>query len=114
MMVCSKSPMILQSYVSIKKVMNDWIPDIFDTLFQCSDNERLLDQEDRAAEERLARELQAAVAWLSHLNFASKQNDTFNRRQEGTGSWFLEEEVVKLWLDGVKQTLWCPGIRMFT
>lgn len=53
------------------------------------------------------------LAWLSPLNFWTKQNDIFSRRQEGTGVWLLEDEVFRQWLSGVEKTLWCPGIRAF-
>jgi hypothetical protein len=55
---------------------------------------------------------QDIVAWLSPLNFFTKQNDVFSRRQEGTGKWLLEADTFKKWLDGTDRTLWCPGLRM--
>jgi len=55
---------------------------------------------------------QDIVTWLSSLNFSTKQNDFFGRRQQGTGEWLLEAETFKKWLDGTERTLWCPGLRM--
>lgn len=60
----------------------------------------------------LAKNDQKIVEWLSHLNFWTKQRDALNSRFEGTGSWLLETEQFKDWLDGTKRKLWCPGIRM--
>ncbi|KAI9770937.1 MAG: hypothetical protein M1840_002641 [Geoglossum simile] len=50
------------------------------------------------------------IAWLSTLNFPTRQNDIFCRRQEGTGEWFLDTDAFKRWLDGNERTLWCPGL----
>ena len=52
--------------------------------------------------------------WISTLNFATKQNDFFGRRQKGTGKWLLEDDVFKSWLDGTVRILWCPGLRMIS
>ena len=54
----------------------------------------------------------AIADWLSPLNFWTKQNDTFDRRQEGTGKWLLDSDEFRDWLSGTGNTLWCPGIRM--
>ena len=51
------------------------------------------------------------IAWLSSLNFATKQNDFYSRRQEGTCEWLLEDDAFKSWLAGTESTLWCPGQR---
>ncbi|KAH0543788.1 hypothetical protein FGG08_001970 [Glutinoglossum americanum] len=55
-------------------------------------------------------ESKGIVKWLSPLNFWTKQNDTFGRRQEGTGEWLLETDEFKKWLDGTERILWCPGL----
>ncbi|KAI9843643.1 MAG: hypothetical protein M1837_006225 [Sclerophora amabilis] len=55
-------------------------------------------------------ESQTALAWLSPLNFLAQQSDIIDRRQDGTGQWLLESEEFKGWLDGTRQTLFCPGI----
>ena len=65
----------------------------------------------RSAEQYLDKEHQKVLKWLSPLNFASKQVDTFERRQPGTGEWLFEEEVFKAWLAGDNNALWCSGIR---
>ena len=49
------------------------------------------------------------LSWLSPLNFASSQNDVLERRQDGTGSWILEDQIYQKWL-ATKKTLWCTGI----
>ena len=51
------------------------------------------------------------VRWLSHLNFWSKQDDTFERRQEGTGNWLLNDSTFQGWVNGKFNVLWCPGDR---
>jgi hypothetical protein len=54
------------------------------------------------------------VAWLSPLNFETKQKDAFSRHQEGTGKWMLDSNEFNDWFSGSGRTLWCPGIRMIT
>jgi hypothetical protein len=51
--------------------------------------------------------------WLSPLNFWTKQDDTFSRKEGGTGEWIFEEPAFNAWLIGAERMLWCPGIRMF-
>jgi len=51
------------------------------------------------------------MTWISTLNFSTKQNDFFERRQERTGEWLLNEDTFKNWLNGTEGTLWCPGLR---
>ena len=65
----------------------------------------------QAAKHNLDEEQQKALEWLSPLNFASKQVDTFERHQPGTGEWLFEEEMFKAWHAGDKNGLWCSGIR---
>ncbi|KAH0558820.1 hypothetical protein GP486_004540 [Trichoglossum hirsutum] len=36
------------------------------------------------------------VDWISALNFSTKQDDFFARRQEGTGEWLLEADAVSV------------------
>lgn len=56
---------------------------------------------------------EAIIDWLSPLDFWTKQDDIFNRHQEGTGQWLLYSDEFRNWLSGTGNTLWCPGIRMF-
>jgi hypothetical protein len=51
--------------------------------------------------------------WISPLNFRAKQSDVLDRRQEGTGSWLLEADDFKAWLNETERTLWCLGIHTF-
>jgi hypothetical protein len=51
------------------------------------------------------------MAWLSNLNFASRQADFLKRQQPGTGEWLLSDPVFQSWLKGNNRTLWCPGLR---
>lgn len=48
--------------------------------------------------------------WLSSTNFPAQQSDIISKRKEGTGNWFLESPEFTKFLQGTKQTLFCPGI----
>ena len=50
------------------------------------------------------------LAWLSPLNFWTVQQDIFGRRQEGTGTWLLDNDIFQSWLHGTERVLWCSGI----
>src|SRR5437016_5241473 len=60
----------------------------------------------------LGQEAQRIIDWLSPLNFATIQNDTFATRVKGTGEWLLDNNLFKDWLNGANKILWCPGIRI--
>ena len=47
--------------------------------------------------------------WLTPVNYASQQNDFFNRRQVGTGSWLLESSEYRQWFATKGTTLFCQG-----
>jgi predicted ATPase len=53
---------------------------------------------------------QAILDWLTPISYADRQDDLFNRRQEGTGQWLLNSDEFKDWVSQSKQTLFCPGI----
>jgi Cdc6-like AAA superfamily ATPase len=57
----------------------------------------------------LAQESRDIINWLSSLNCWTTQNDTFNKRIDGTGEWLLEHGEFNKWLDGT-HTLWCHGM----
>ncbi|KIX98300.1 uncharacterized protein Z520_05601 [Fonsecaea multimorphosa CBS 102226] len=65
---------------------------------------------DGATAARQVEEFQKVTAWLSSLDFAVKQVDFVNRRQVGTGEWFLSDPRFQQWLTGEERTLWCPGL----
>ncbi|KAN0068953.1 hypothetical protein V8E54_013122 [Elaphomyces granulatus] len=48
--------------------------------------------------------------WLSPIDYAELQSDTFHKRQNGTGEWFLKSTPFIEWLEGKKKNLFCPGI----
>jgi NACHT domain len=48
------------------------------------------------------------MQWLLTTDFPA-QHDIINRRQDGTGQWFLDSLEFKTWLQG-HRTLFCPGI----
>ncbi|KAI9778250.1 MAG: hypothetical protein M1839_008274 [Geoglossum umbratile] len=56
------------------------------------------------------KESRDVIAWLSALDFHTKQSDILRRRQEGTGKWLLDADEFKKWLDGTERILWCYGI----
>jgi hypothetical protein len=59
----------------------------------------------------LTQESRDIINWLSSLNCWTTQNDTFDKRIDGTGEWLLERGEFRGWLDGT-HTLWCHGMRM--
>lgn len=52
----------------------------------------------------------AILDWLTPTNYSSQQHDILDRRQPGTGQWFLESPEYTTWLQLAGQTLFCPGI----
>ncbi|KAN0080826.1 hypothetical protein V8E54_004030 [Elaphomyces granulatus] len=48
--------------------------------------------------------------WLSPIDYAELQSDTFHKRQKGTGEWFLKSTPFTEWFQGKEKTLFCPGI----
>lgn len=48
--------------------------------------------------------------WLTTIDYAPQQNDYIGRRQPGTGQWLLDSPEFQEWVQGDKQTLFCPGI----
>ncbi|KAH9882828.1 hypothetical protein J1614_000194 [Plenodomus biglobosus] len=51
------------------------------------------------------------LAWLSSIDFHTKQRDTHSRHCNGTGGWFLDVDEFKQWLNNThNSTLWCSGI----
>jgi hypothetical protein len=61
----------------------------------------------------LDQETRDILDWLSPLNFWTKQDDYFSRKEDGTCRWIFEEPAFNAWLNGTERMLWCPGIRMF-
>ena len=48
--------------------------------------------------------------WLIPIDYAPQQSDYINRRQPGTGQWFLDSAEFRAWVDTEKQMPFCPGI----
>ncbi|KAI0847470.1 hypothetical protein F5Y00DRAFT_271219 [Daldinia vernicosa] len=48
--------------------------------------------------------------WLTPVNYGPRQSDNLERRQPGTGEWFLETEQFQTWRDTRSNTLFCPGM----
>lgn len=47
--------------------------------------------------------------WLSPTNFPIQQSDNIERRQEGTGQWFLDHSEFTTWISQPSGTLFCSG-----
>lgn len=52
---------------------------------------------------------EAILQWLSPVDYSLQQSDFINRRQPGTGKWFLESAEFQKWTEE-SNTLFCPGI----
>lgn len=57
------------------------------------------------------RSRQKLIAWLSALDFVSRQQDTYEKRADHTGGWFLEYKQVQQWITGARRRLWVQGGR---
>ncbi|KAJ9217078.1 hypothetical protein DTO166G4_1133 [Paecilomyces variotii] len=55
-------------------------------------------------------EHRACLDWLSPTTYAKQHCDYINRRQPGTGDWFLVSPGFRTWIEMPQQTLFCPGI----
>lgn len=55
-------------------------------------------------------ELRKILEWLSPTDYPAQQSDVIERRQEGTGQWFLDAPELAEWLTQPHATLFCPGI----
>ncbi|KAG8526588.1 uncharacterized protein KY384_008789 [Bacidia gigantensis] len=53
-------------------------------------------------------ESRTVIEWLSPLTFFQTQDDYFEKREAGTGQWFLESASFQEWLTSKGGTLWCP------
>jgi Cdc6-like AAA superfamily ATPase len=53
---------------------------------------------------------QMILAWLTPVDYTSRQNDFFKLRQAGTGQWLLDSAKFQSWVKTKNQTLFCPGI----
>jgi hypothetical protein len=48
--------------------------------------------------------------WISPTDFPAQKSDLIDKREEGTGQWFLDSPKFANWLRGPRSTLFCPGI----
>lgn len=55
-------------------------------------------------------EVRKILDWLTPVDYGPQQSDYLNRRQPGTGQWFLNSQEYQTLLSTSKQTLFCPGI----
>jgi hypothetical protein len=54
-------------------------------------------------------QFQTITSWLTVIDFSDQQTDFSLKRQEGTGTWFLESEGFNDWLNGTITALFCRG-----
>ncbi|CAG8961467.1 hypothetical protein HYFRA_00013919 [Hymenoscyphus fraxineus] len=52
---------------------------------------------------------QTILNWMSTLDHNSKQEETFSRREEGTGLWLFETQEFNDWVNGKNKVLWASG-----
>ncbi|KAI9371738.1 nucleoside phosphorylase domain-containing protein [Aspergillus egyptiacus] len=75
-----------------------------------------INQEVRATRSELqqwkqSEESQKILSWLKDTDNGAQLSDYLNRRQDGTGTWFLNDDTFTTWLAGGQQrTLFCPGL----
>ncbi|THZ96069.1 hypothetical protein D6C82_07302, partial [Aureobasidium pullulans] len=62
--------------------------------------------------ERLNVERQAILNWIcpSEIDYADKQSELVEKRQQGIGEWFLGSRDFEDWLHGTNTTLMCIGM----
>ena len=53
--------------------------------------------------------MQTILDWLCTADYSQQQNDSYQRRQNGTGVWFLDSPQFDAWVRGTEHTLVCPG-----
>ena len=53
--------------------------------------------------------MSAMLDWFCATDYSKQQNDFYAKRQEGTGTWFLDAPEFQAWLQGTNPTLVCPG-----
>jgi hypothetical protein len=56
------------------------------------------------------KEDQAILDWVAPHDYGSEQSHHLRRRHPGTGQWFLETKVFKMWLGGKGGSLFCRGM----
>ncbi|KAI9375064.1 purine and uridine phosphorylase [Aspergillus egyptiacus] len=52
----------------------------------------------------------AILEWLSTEDYSSQHGDYINRREAGTGQWFLGASEFQEWVENSGEVLFCPGI----
>jgi Cdc6-like AAA superfamily ATPase len=65
---------------------------------------------DKLIRDQYDQQKQAILDWLTPVDYFDQQNDFIRTQQPGTGHWFLQTPEYRAWLDGDRQTLFCPGI----
>lgn len=55
-------------------------------------------------------ERKAILNWLTAAEYATQHSDFIERREPGTGEWFLESKEYRQWITCAEPTLFSPGI----
>ncbi|KAK6507843.1 hypothetical protein TWF481_006265 [Arthrobotrys musiformis] len=50
------------------------------------------------------------LKWITPMEYAPNHNDIVQKRQPGTGQWFLTSEKYHDWLQNSQRILFCPGM----
>jgi hypothetical protein len=74
------------------------------------DDDQAIKDDNSVIREQNRQRHHAVRNWTSSINFAAQQSDILSRRQEGTGVWCINSPQFLGWLQGLNQTLFCPGI----
>ncbi|TFK26000.1 hypothetical protein FA15DRAFT_703141 [Coprinopsis marcescibilis] len=61
--------------------------------------------------EKDAKMLKNFVEWISDINYHAIQADNYRKRAEGTGTWAIEEPIIRQWFEGALGILWGIGMR---
>ncbi|KAH7112350.1 hypothetical protein EDB81DRAFT_670829 [Dactylonectria macrodidyma] len=59
--------------------------------------------------QEIAVKRRAILDWLTPVDYAIRHSNLINRQQEGTGTWLLNSDEYKGWIE-TGSTLFCPGI----
>lgn len=66
-----------------------------------------LDRQDALRHEE---ERRSILNWIAPAAYATQHKDIIDRRQDGTGEWFIQSPEYQNWITSEKQTLFSPGI----
>jgi hypothetical protein len=71
---------------------------------------KVLDSTKSIQDNQNSQKFQEVLEWLSPSDYPAQQHDIIQRREKGTGQWFLQSTEFKEWCEGLTKRLFCPGI----